>query len=444
MNKENNLINKTKTFLIKDIWNPTILKRQKRLRIFYTGIRIFFIAVKGFLEDKVVIRASAMTYYSLLSIVPILAMAFGIAKGFGFDETLKLELAKKLEGHQDVLNYVVDFASNMLQKAQGGLVAGVGLVVLIWSVMKVLISVEVAFNDIWQVKKHRSWGRKLSDFTSIMLIAPIIVFLASGINVFIISNMNELLASIPKFIRPLVTYSAYMLPYILMWAVFTFMYIVIPNTKVTFKSALFAGVIAGTIFQILQWAYVNFQVLVSSYSAIYGTFAALPLLMIWMQTSWLIVLLGAELSFASQNVDNYEHETASLEISPKNKKALAILILHFIIKRFENATPAAKISEISHHFEIPVRLVSNIIFILQSSGLIVEVVAANDQNDSAFQPALYINKISLEYVISRIDSRGVDEFYTQKSPELTKILEHLDLLNKKIMNAEENILLKDL
>ncbi len=149
----------------------------------------------------------------------------------------------------------------------------------------------------------------------------------------------------------------------LIWFVFTLIYIVIPNTKVKFVPALIAGIIAGTMFQLLQWGYVNFQSLLSSYGAIYGTFAALPLFMMWLELSWLIVLLGAEISYAYQNAVHYEQEAEGVHVSLKDKKILMLLVTKKIIRNFVEGRPAMNAAEIAARLGIPVRLVRDVIYI---------------------------------------------------------------------------------
>ncbi|NJK95867.1 MAG: YihY/virulence factor BrkB family protein [Bacteroidales bacterium] len=197
---------------------------------------------------------------------------------------------------------------------------------------------ESAFNDIWQIKKARIFVRKFSDYISMMIISPVLVVLASSANVFISTQLEtmEERVELLGYISPIIYILLKFVPYLLIWVLFSLMYIIMPNTKVNVKSGIIAGVIAGSIFQITQWGYIHFQIGVSSYGAIYGSFAALPLFLVWMQISWLIVLFGSEISYADQNIDYYEFETETVGISQYAKRILTLLVAQRIVQNFKN------------------------------------------------------------------------------------------------------------
>ncbi|MCK5180552.1 MAG: YihY/virulence factor BrkB family protein, partial [Candidatus Omnitrophica bacterium] len=275
-------------FLKTDIWRirASTLSGQKSFWI--RQLRIILLAIRGFAEDKCQMRASSLTFFSLLSVVPVVAMAFGIAKGFGFEEMLEKKLMTQLQGQEEVAVKIISFAQSFLENTQGGVIAGVGIAILFWTIIKVLGNIENSFNDIWGIKKSRTFGRKFSDYLSIMLVCPILFIMSSSVTVLITSQVTLVVEKL-AFLGPigtLIITSMRILPYAVIWVMFTFIYIFMPNTKVNFRSGLMAGIIAGTIYQIVQWAYIAFQVGVSKYGAIYGSFAALPLFLVWLQISW--------------------------------------------------------------------------------------------------------------------------------------------------------------
>jgi membrane protein len=400
------------------------------------------LASRGFAKDNVQLRASALTFYTLLSIVPVLAMIFGIAKGFGFKEYLESTLEQNLSNQQAVLKAVMDFADKMLANVKGGFIAGTGLVVLIWTVMNLLGNIESSFNNIWQIKKSRGLSRKLSDYISLIVIAPILVFLSSG---FTVSQINDYFnnAFIISYIGPVIKFVVWFLSFSIIWFVFTLIYIIMPNTKVKFGSAFVGGVIAGTLFHILQWAYVKFQVFLSGYGAVYGSFAALPLFLIWLQYSWLIVLLGAEIAFASQNVENYEFETDTTHISNYNRRLLSLLIIHHIIKNFTNGTPAQTSSEIAENLDIPVRLVREIIYELLDAGIISETTTKNIK-ELAYQPAIDPANLSVSHIIDRLDKRGHDKIHAGDTKELKILNEIINAFYDDLHRSSKNKILKEL
>ncbi|NOZ47762.1 MAG: YihY family inner membrane protein [Chlorobi bacterium] len=431
-------------FIKKEVWAIQISKQPLKKAIPVRIIRIILLALRGFKEDQVQIRASALTLFTLLSIVPIVAMAFGIAQGFGLEKTLETQLMEYFHGQEEVFNWIIQFAQSFLANTKGGIIAGIGLVLLFWSVMKILGNIEKSFNAIWQVEKGRVWIRKFTDYISIMIIAPVLIILSSSATVFITTQINTITneVEILGYFSPLIDFSLTFLPYVFMWLLLTIIYMVMPNIKVNFRSALVAGIIAGSVFQITQWAYIHFQVGVSRYGAIYGSFAAFPLFLIWLQISWLIILLGAEISFAEQNVQNYEFENESLNISNSYKKIIALLITNTIIKVFEKGEKALTASEISQKLEIPIRLVKRSINDLVSAGILTDTSTNN--KGKAYQPASDISKLHIVDVVNALDEDGESEFDFTKNKILENIQKKVELIREQIISSKGNVLIKDI
>jgi membrane protein len=434
-----------KNFLIKDIWIVSTYTASPVKNFLIKQIKIFIITIRGYMENKVSLQASALTYYSLMSVVPLVAMAFGIAKGFGMETKLEDELAKNFSGQQEVLKYITGFAQSMLERTKGGIVAGVGVAVLLYSVMNVLSNIEKSFNNIWQVNKGRTFFRKFADYLAIMLTAPVFMILSSSATIYIATQINHIIASISilGFFSPVVRVFINLIPYALMWIVFTIIYIVMPNTKVKFGPALMAGIIGGTIFQIVQWIYVKFQISVSSYNAIYGTFAALPLFMVWLQTAWLIVLFGAEYAYASQNFKKYEFEKESSQISQRYKKTLSILVTNFIVKKFASSEEPPDLDEISEKLQLPSRIVRTVINDLTDAGVISQVYQTDDQ-EIRYQPAIDINQITIKTVIDKLDNYGIESLAIANVEEMKNIEGKMSSFYKIIDNSQYNVLLKDI
>ncbi|MDP8265168.1 MAG: YihY/virulence factor BrkB family protein, partial [Candidatus Aceula lacicola] len=344
------IISKFIQFLKTDIWRIRAKKLPKTKFFLIQQLRIVLVSLRGFAEDKCQLRASALTFYSLLSVVPVVAMAFGIAKGFGFEGMLETQLYNRMPGQEEVIAQIISFANAFLNNTKGGLIAGIGVAVLFWTVIKVLGNIETSFNDIWGIKKSRGFGRKFSDYLSIMLICPILLIMSSSATVLVASQITAIIEKIEILgaIAPVILLSLKLLPFCVIWVMFTFIYIFMPNTKVKFSSALLGGIIAGTVYQIVQWAYINFQIGASKYGAIYGSFAALPLFLVWLQISWLIVLFGAEVSFAKQNVETYEFEPDCLKASRSFRRFMALAITHLCIKHQYKGESAPTAEEISH------------------------------------------------------------------------------------------------
>jgi membrane protein len=274
-------------YVTTDIWRIRLQDHPRKKIFFITQLRVIILALRGFSEDKCSLRASALTFYSLLSVVPVVALGFGIAKGFGSDKSLEKQLLEKFPAQEEVLLQVMEFARSLLDQTKGGVVAGIGLAVLFWIVIRLLSNIEHSFNEIWGIKKSRSAVRKITDYISIMLICPVLIIVSSGLTVFIITQLTLITEkfAILGFINSLIFFMFKLLPYCVICGAFTFIYIFMPNTKVKFLNGLIAGVIAGITYQVAQWGYIHFQVGVAQYNAIYGSFAALPLFLIWSDNS---------------------------------------------------------------------------------------------------------------------------------------------------------------
>ncbi len=427
------------------IWH-TPLSEISRGKIFlFKQLRIIILATRGFLNDKVQMQASALTFYSLLTIVPIVAIAFAIAKGFSLDENLKQLITSKLDDQQEVLNWVLNNATNAIEKTRGGPIAGVGVIVLFWSVMSLLNRIESSFNLIWQVRSSRPWYRKFTDYLTIMLIAPLFIILSSSIKVFIGTDLVEYMNKAPilDLLKPAIIILVKFLPFLISWIVLTILFIIMPNAKVKFVPAMISGIIAGSILQILLWLYIDLQFGLTKLSAIYGSFAAVPLLILLLQSSWIVVLLGAELSFANQNISHYEFESESLNISHYQKRALVILILHLIIRNFSVGERPISAEDIADNLKIPVRLAREILQDLSNANL-VSVLHENEHKERLYQPALDINKLSISFVFSRLDKKGIPQIFVSKTSDYKKVILIMEKFDKLIAKSDLNILIKDL
>ena len=432
-------------FLKTDIWRIRMASLGGLKSLAVKIVRIILLSIRGFYEDKLPLRASALTFYSLLSLVPVLAMIFGIAKGFGFQSILEKRLLENFSGQKELLTQLMGYANSMLQSTKGGLIAGIGVAILFWTVVKVLGNIEQSFNDIWGIKRSRTFGRKFSDYLSMMLIGPLLLIMSGSTTVFIISRITSIMdkISLLGFVSPIIFFLLKFLPYGLLWILFTVIYILMPNTKVRIRSGLFAGIIAGTFYQVAQWIYINFQIGAARYNAIYGSFAALPLFLIWLQISWIIVLLGAEISFVHQNVNTFEYEPDSLHISLFNKRLIALCVSHQLVKTFvSDETPLTAV-QISQKLEIPVRLTRQMLNDLVESKAFSTTQLENN-NEPAYQPARDINKLTIQYVIEAMDRSGTGVIHVKDSKEADILAKSLESFHEKIENSPENKLLKDI
>jgi len=439
------LYNKAARFLTEDVWRISLSQCSAGKALMIRHLRVFILAFHKFGKDKCQLRASALTYYSLLAIVPVVAMAFGVAKGFGFEKLLEEQLLERIPGQEEVLIRIITFAQQLLDTTQGGMIAGIGVVILFWSSIKVLNHIESAFNDIWEIKKSRPVGRKLSNYFAILFICPMLIILSSSVTVFINTQITLVMERVALlgFFSPLIFLLLRLLPYCLIWILFTFIYILIPSTKVNVSSGIMAGIIAGTIYQVAYWAYIVFQVGVSRFNAIYGSFAAFPLFLIWLQLSWVILLMGAEFSFARQNSEKSQLGPNALDVSLHFRKVLSLQMSYLIVRQFQKGEKPLNIEKITRLMQIPFHLASQTIHELVESEIISETI---DQSSHAiaFQPAVDINRLTVKHILDALERRGVRDLPLTETTELKTISETLQTFGDIIENSSENKLLKDI
>ncbi len=304
--------------------------------------------------------------------------------------------------------------------------------------MKLLISIENSFNQIWEVRRGRSWVRKVTDYLTIMMVGPLLLILSGGIRVAIqnqIGNMN-LLGFVGTFFVSALAYS-------LVVGVFTFLYIVLPNTKVDFKPAFSAAIIATILTELLGWAYVKFQIGANSMNAIYGGFAALPLFLILVQYSWYIVLFGAEIAYANQYVDHYELEEDIQNLSSRYKKVLSLMVANIVAKRFYNGEESLTVLGISEKLDLPARLTKNLVNEFIETGILVEVKTDKDKI-VVYQPGITESKFTVQYVIDTLERNGVNSLPINDSHELLHINRLMMEMDKVMDTQSGHLYIKDL
>jgi membrane protein len=429
------------------IWHTPLSELSRRKSFLIRQMRILVIASRGFIKDKVQIRASSLTLYTIMSLIPVVAIAIAIAKGFGLDQNLEsiITRSNEFKSYNDLLAPLLDKAKETVQATRGGYIAGVGVIILFWSVISLLDQIETSFNHIWQISSARPWYRKFTDYLTIMLIAPVLLILSSSITVFVSTTLTQFMEQAPilTFFKPVISFLIKSAPYLLTWIILTLLFIVMPNTKVKFMPALVSGIITGTMLKIIQWLYLDLQFGITKLSAIYGGLAAIPLFIILLQTSWVVILLGAELSFANQNISRYEYESGALNISHFQKRALTLMIMHLIIRNFSAGENPVSAEKISKTLKIPVRLVRDILLDLGSANLVSEI-HEYEQKESLYQPALDINKLTVSYVISRIDRKGADQKIVVRNKEYNRVVAMLEKFEKLASKSNSNMLIRDL
>lgn len=432
-------------FLRTGIWRVRLRELETRERVLVRYARILMIAGREFITDGGPLRASALTFYTVLSLVPVMALAFAVAKGFGLQQTLEKEVLAQFPGQEAVILQMIEYARALLDQTKGGLLAGVGVAVLIWTAIKVLNNIEKSFNAIWANTTPRSMGKKFSDYLSIMLVGPLLLILSGSATVLVATQVTAIANKIffLGWLSPIIMTGLQLLPYLLVWVLFSFIYGFMPNTRVPVASCLFGGVLAGTAFKLLQLAYLFFQVGVSRYNAIYGSFAALPLFLIWMQLSWLVVLFGAELAYAHQNVDNYELEPDSRNISDFLKRIYGLYVAHLLVKTFKGGEPPLTAGQIAARLDLPIRLVKNLLETLSAAGLATQALNGKS-GDPAWQPGRDISGITVASVAEAMDKNGTTDMPVTSTDALSRLSKAVHAFYEDIRKSKANVALRDI
>lgn len=448
------MLKKIIDFLKTDIWRFRLDHFPPLTAFGLKQLRIILLAFRGYREHTCQFRASALTFYTMLSIVPVLALIFGIAKGFGLEEMLEKQITERLQVidslnsdvniSEQLMVFVNQFLDNV-SSTRGDIVAGIGVALLFMTILKVLGNIENSFNYIWGIQKPRTFTRKFSDYLSVIIVCPVLLAIAGSATVVISSKISTIIEglAIGEYIKSLIMLGIRLLPYCSLWIVFTFIFIFMPNTKVKFRSGLIAGIAAGTLFQLAQWAYIKFQIGAAKYNAIYGSFAALPLFLAWLQLSWFIVLLGAEISFAHQNVETYEFEPDCHNASLSAKNKVSILITAIIVQNFQKGLKALSAAQISSKYDIPIRLVRESLNNLLDAEIVSEV-RIEDEKDFGYQPAKDVENLKIYDVISAINQKGAPNLPLPDTELVNKINDTMANINEKLNMSSDNLKFKDI
>ena len=396
-------------FLDEGIWRVTDDELRNPLkRRWYTLLKVMVLSVQRVSRDRLVNRAAALTYSTLLSIVPIMAILFAIARGFGFSSLMEQQFRQGFEGQSLAVETLLQLIDSYLEHAKSGIFIGVGLVMLLWTVLTLTSNIERTFNQIWQVKKPRSLFRKITDYFSIFLLLPVLIVVSGGLSVFMATMVKDLAGY--ELMAPVLKWLVRMIPFVFTSIIFVALYIFMPNTKVRLINALLPGVVAGVAFQGFQYFYINSQLWVSGYNAIYGSFAAIPMFLLWTQISWCICLFGAELTYVSQNVENYNFEKDARNISRRYHDFLCILLMSAICKCFARGEHPYTAEEMARQHRIPLRLVKEMLYELQDLGLIYPVMEDEKSDSPIYLPAEDINRLTVGKLLERIDTDGIENF----------------------------------
>ncbi|MDD4816736.1 MAG: YihY/virulence factor BrkB family protein [Victivallaceae bacterium] len=426
-------IGKFRHFVDYDLWNCDLHNAHVWRRRKIVFIRVAVLLVRNLQSSRSHLWASALTYYSLFSLVPIVALGLGVAKGFGLDNQLKEYVRIQLSNNPDVAKYLLDFSDRMLEHTSYGLVAGVGVLLLIFSVLKMIGNIEKAFNYIYGVRGERPLMLKLSYYLSVLLVCPVML-IAAGSATALLANMVTALAAQYNFFP--IRFGIKLLPFPIIWLTLALIYKFLPYTKVKFGAALAGAVVSGTLYQFLQIGFVSLQVALSKYNAVYGSFSALPLFMIYLQFSWMIVLFGVQISFVCQNVDNIDAEPGGTLLSTRYRRMLCLAFAALAARCYVTHEAPPDADAFGREFHLPSRIVNYVLHVLTGSGVLV-ATAGDERHSSGFLPALPPDEFTAARVVALCEtfSHGVP-------PKLGgKLVSDIEKLAEEFERERENSVL---
>ena len=400
--------------------------------------RIVLFTARGFGRHDTGVRSAALSFYTVMSLVPILALVFAVFKGFGMEDSFNRYLYELFPKYTVLVDQIVIFIQNLLNRTKGGIMAVSAFFVLLWAVIQVFGNVESAFNNIWEVKRSRSFYRRFTGYMAIIILVPILLLAANSLYIAVRRQVELFTGGVVAEILFSLAAAAIIV------LMFSLIYWVIPNTTVKYRNALKAGVVAGVGFMIFQVGYVWIQGNLSSYNAIYGTFAAIPLFLMWMQISWQILLFGGELSLAMQNIRDFEIERQSEDLSYDNRCKIMIATMVIVIRNFIDGTSLSTPEKISEEIGVPVRTVRDVANELEADGLLLFVHNERTDKIDSIAPARDPHSLRFYDVINFVTEHGSEMPGMRETPLIRRIDDTYDKVKGDVKASDDNILLTDL
>ena len=385
------------------IWRPGLKDYLGLRRFGFKVLRTIVLAVREYRTNDCTRRASGLTFYTLVSIVPVLTMALAIARVFGLDAVVQRHVWASLSSQTELVDKLFQFANALLQSTTKAVVAGVGVALLLWTVTSALGNIENAFDQIWEVPRPRRFVRRLTDYTAMVIIGAVLWLVSIGIAIALQGQLGSLGAriGIPDF-ATVTKALLQVVRFLLIWGLLATAYVIMPNTRIRRGSAILGGFGAAVLYHLVEGLYFGSQARISSHSAIYGGFAALPLFLAWVQITWMAVLFGAELAFADEHCETYGFAPDYTRLSGHMRRRLHFRILHLLVSSFEQDTGALTFSQISARVEIPSPLLRRLLVELTSAGLIARTMT-RDERQTAYQPARSADQLTIGHVVDALD-----------------------------------------
>lgn len=415
---------------------------ESKSRLVRVG-RIAIVFWRMFYSKPIQFGAALLTYYTLLGIVPSLVILLGIARGFSQENLVINALLERFISQREIVEQLIDYAKASLGTLTNGFFSAIGVVILLFSFIRILGGLESTFNEIWKVERARSPIRQFTDYLAMVLFSPLVFILATLLTFYVSAKIVGIGSpqSVTYTISPVLFLFYNCISFLLTAFLFTFLYMFMPNTRVYFKPALLAGLLASALYQIVQIIYLTLQTNLSAHSAILGTFAAIPLFLAWLRMSWVVLLMGSEVAFVLQNGHAFELISKRLKLTHHYKLILAIRIVHFYSEQFLSKKPPANTATVSDTLGLPHFLTMQIINLLLDAKLLCEVKKNDDT--VGYQMNSDPTALTITDVIEIVESQGY-EIALPRTKEYKEITERLNKFSSHIKKLPANCLLSDL
>ena len=402
--------------------------------------KVVNLSIRSFMDRDLQTKSMALTYSTVLAIVPAFAMLFAIGRGFGFQNLLEEQLFMNFPAQKSFITFALKFVDSYLNEASQGVFVGVGLIFLLYTMVSLLSDIETSFNQIWDIKHDRSIYQKITDYIAICLLVPILMICSSGVSIFMSSTLQS--NDHFSFLTPLVNVALEASPFLLAFLAFAISFCLIPNTRVKFKYAATSGAICAVMFQILQMLFLSGQLYVSKYNAIYGSLSFLPLLLIWLQFSWLILLFGCVLTYSLQNIFAFNFLDNTIPPSRSLETKVMLIIMAVVAKRFHDELPPLTPQEISVTYNLPIRMVNRMCDKLRKAGLVNLVM--RDADNTGVAPAVDTDELTVGNIFKKIETEGNSHFIPRFDQIYAETIKSLDQWFGECYKDLDKIPLKDI
>ncbi|MBZ4682977.1 MAG: ribonuclease [Fusobacteriales bacterium] len=377
---------------------------MNKLKKTFNFIKKFFNSfLYNYTKDNTTLLASSISFYSIFSIVPIIALIFSIAKAMGFEEIIEKEITNALPIYKDAIEYLLQFAIKLLNNTKSSIIATFGIITLLWSIINIFSEIEKSFNKIWNIQNSRSIYRKVTDYITLIIMFPITLILSNAIFTLFQTNIPKFFYSSSLFNFLLIN-SLKLVPYFFTILTFTFLYYIIPNTQINIKYATISAIITGFSFQLLQYIFLKFQIGIITYNKIYGSFAVIPIFLIWQRIMWIIILSGMHIIYILQ----YNLNKKDFNISIIEFKYYSILILKEYYNNFLNNTDT-KIDDIALKYNLPINLIIYFADNLKNIGYLIKI------DDKKYILNKNLDNITLQDILNDLESNNYKNIIPKES-----------------------------